>query len=171
MATDFFIQLDGIDGESNDKGHSKWVEVQNFSHGSLQNISSGRPTDVSGRGQFAPFVFVHQIDKATPKIQQYCMSGQKIAKAVFHICRAIGGAQVPVYELTMENVKIIKAEVKAVVPGGAYDTVLPPVDGSLSPVEVVQLVAGKITWKYTAIKPDNTKDGAVEASFNQVENA
>ncbi|MBQ9273993.1 MAG: type VI secretion system tube protein Hcp, partial [Succinivibrio sp.] len=47
MATDFFIQLDGIDGESNDKGHSKWVEVQNFSHGSLQNISSGRPTDVS----------------------------------------------------------------------------------------------------------------------------
>ena len=38
-------------------------------------------------------------------------------------------------------------------------------------VEEVELVVGKMTWKVTPIKPDNTKDGAVEASFNQVENS
>ena len=45
------------------------------------------------------------------------------------------------------------------------------VDGVYIPIEIVEMVPGKITWKVTAIKPDNTKDGAVEASFNQVENA
>jgi len=44
-------------------------------------------------------------------------------------------------------------------------------DGVYIPTEEVEMIAGKITWKVTAIKPDNTKDGAVEASFNQVENS
>ncbi|WP_044143789.1 type VI secretion system tube protein Hcp, partial [Succinimonas amylolytica] len=62
MASDFFIKLDGIDGESNDKAHGKWIEVVNFKHGSLQNITAGRTTDVSGRGSFTPFTFVHMLD-------------------------------------------------------------------------------------------------------------
>ena len=33
-----------------------------------------------------------------------------------------------------------------------------------------QFIVGKMTWKVTPIKPDNTKDGAVEASFDQTIN-
>lgn len=161
MASDFFIKLDGIDGESYDKAHSKWIEVIDFNHGSMQNVASGRVSDVAGRGQFKPFVFTHNVDKATPKLQQYCMSGQKIAKANFVACRAIGGAQVPVYDVTLENVKVLSCSVEG------HDAN----EGGVLPVEHVELVAGKITWKVTPIKPDNTKDGAVEASFNQLENA
>ena len=171
MASDFFIKLDGIDGESADKGHAKWIEVVNFKHGSQQNVTAGRTTDVSGRGSFTPFTFVHMLDKASPKIQQFCMNGQKIAKVTFNVCRAIAGVQVPVYEVTMENCKIVKAEVETVVPGTAGDVVLPLSDNAAAPTETVDIVAGKITWKYTAIKADNTKDGAVEAAFNQVENS
>ena len=83
MASDFFVKIDGIDGESNDKNHSKWIEVLEFSHGSVQPIAAGRSTDVSGRGHFDPFIFIHQVDKATPKLQQFCMSGQKVAKVQF----------------------------------------------------------------------------------------
>lgn len=164
MASDFFIKLDGIDGESADKAHAKWIEVLGFSHGSVQTITIGRSTDVTGRGQFEPFVFTHLVDKATPKIQQYAMSGKNISKVNFHVCRAIGGAQTVVYEMTLENVKIGKAQVYADVPAAVDEP-------AALPRERVELVAAKITWKVTAIKPDNTKDGAVEASFNQVENA
>jgi type VI secretion system secreted protein Hcp len=45
------------------------------------------------------------------------------------------------------------------------------VDENYLPLEEVCLICGKITWKYTSIKPDNSKDGAVEANFNQIENA
>ena len=71
--------------------------------------------------------------------------------------------------------KISKAFVKSVVSGGnGADSLINSfhgADGAYLPLEQVELVAGKITWKYTAIKPDNTKDGAVEANFNQIENA
>lgn len=163
MASDFYIKLEGIDGESADKSHANWIEALSFSHGSAQTITIGRSTDVTGRGQFTPFIFTHQVDKATPKIQHYTMSGKNITKAQFHVCRAIGGSQVPVYEITMENIKVAKAEVSA-----QSD---PEGQSQQLPIERVELVAAKITWKVTSIKPDNTKGGAVEASFNQVENS
>jgi hypothetical protein len=37
-------------------------------------------------------------------------------------------------------------------------------------VETVDLVAGKITWKVIPIKPDGSKDGAIEAAFDQIAN-
>lgn len=160
MASDYFVKLDGIDGESNDKGHSKWIEVLAFTHGAAQNISMSRGVDVAGRGQFTAFTFVHALDKAVPKLLHFCMSGQKISKVEFHVCRAIAGAQVPVYEVTLENVKIGKVTV---------DTI--DCDGTKQPVSNVELCAAKETWKFTAIKPDNTKDGAVEANFDQVANS
>ncbi|MBQ8478462.1 MAG: type VI secretion system tube protein Hcp [Succinivibrio sp.] len=173
MANDFFIKIDGIDGESSDRAHGKWIEVIGFSHGSTQAIAAGRATDVSGRGHFEPFVFTHLLDKATPKLQQFCMSGQKVAKVQFQVCRAVAGSQVPVYEVTLENVKISKTTVTTIsTEGGSSDLFasFSGMDSTYLPVERVEMVASKITWKVTAIKPDNTKDGAVESSFNQVEN-
>ena len=160
MAVDFFLKLEGIDGQSNDKGHSNWIEVMEVAHGAMQNVSMQRGADVSGRGQFIPFKFVHPVDKATPKLQQFCMNGQKIAKAEFASCRAIAGVQVPVYEIKMENVKVAKAEVKTVTNEATTEI-----------VEEVELVVGKMTWKVTPIKPDKTKDGAIEAAFDQIANA
>lgn len=160
MAVDFFLKLEGIDGQSNDKGHSNWIEVMEVGHGAMQNVSMQRGADVSGRGQFIPFKFVHPVDKATPKLQQFCMNGQKIAKAEFASCRAIAGVQVPVYEIKMENVKVARAEVKTMTNETTTEI-----------VEEVELVVGKMTWKVTPIKPDNTKDGAIEAAFDQIANA
>jgi len=160
MAVDFFLKLDGIDGQSADKGHSNWIEVFSLDHGAMQNVTMQRGADVAGRGQFIPFKFTHAVDKATPKLQQFCMNGQKIAKAEFASCRAIAGVQVPVYEIKMENVKVAKAEVKTIEREGVSEL-----------VEEVELVVGKLTWKVTPIKPDNTKDGAIEAAFDQIANA
>ena len=160
MAVDFFLKLEGIDGQSSDKGHSNWIEVFEIDHGAMQNVTMQRGADVAGRGQFLPFKFTHAVDKATPKLQQFCMNGQKIAKAEFASCRAIAGVQVPVYEIKMENVKVARAEVKTVEREGVAEI-----------VEEVDLVVGKLTWKVTPIKPDNTKDGAIEAAFDQIANA
>ncbi len=162
MAQDFFIKLDGIDGQSADKNHGKWIEVIDFTHGSKQSVTLARGADVAGRGEFEPFSFTHLVDKATPKLQQYCMNGQKVAKVEFQVCRAIAGAQVTVYEVKLENVKIAKATVKTALAAEGADR---------EAIEEVDLVAGKITWKVTPIKGDNTKDGAIEASFDQIANS
>ncbi|GHV91797.1 hypothetical protein AGMMS50268_23000 [Spirochaetia bacterium] len=165
MASVFFLKLDGIEGQSADKNHDKWIELLDFSHGGMQNISVQRGgSDVVGRGQFLPFTFTHAIDKATPKMQQYCVSGNTIKKAEFAYCRAIAGEQTTVYEVTLENVKIARAEVKTIASSDGDPM-------SQQPVEYVELIPGKISWKLTPIKPDNTKDGAIEAAFDQIANA
>ena len=163
MVTDFFIQIEGIDGESNEQNHQKWIEVIDFSHGAMQNVAIGKSHEVSGRGHLIPFSFTHVVDKATPKLQHYCMTGQKINKIEFQVCRSIGNNQIPTYELTMESVKISKAEISTVARKVEADT-------AYQAIEKVELIAGKITWKVTPIKPDNTKDGVVEASFDQTIN-
>ncbi|MFP3089612.1 type VI secretion system tube protein Hcp [Treponema sp. TIM-1] len=163
MAGAYFLQLEGIEGQASDKAHDKWLELISFAHGTSQNVSIQRGGDVAGRGQFEPFVFTHAVDKATPKLQLYCMNGSKIGKAVLQYCRVIGGSQTPVYEVTLENVRVAKAEVKTIDTG---------TDDPLAqqPVETVELVAGKISWKVTPIKPDGSKDGAIEAAFDQIAN-
>jgi type VI secretion system Hcp family effector len=162
MAGAYFLQLEGIEGQASDKTHDKWLELISFAHGTSQNVSIQRSGDVAGRGQFQPFVFTHAVDKATPKLQLYCMNGNKIGKAVLQYCRVISGAQTPIYEVTLENVRVAKSEVKTI------DTGNDPL--SQQPVETVELVAGKIHWKVTPIKPDGSKDGAIEAVFDQIAN-
>ncbi|MDR2245097.1 MAG: type VI secretion system tube protein Hcp [Treponema sp.] len=167
MASVYFLQLDGIEGQASDKAHDKWLELISFSHGGTQNVSIQRSGDVAGRGQFLPLTFVHAVDKASPKLQLYCMNGSKIEKAVLQYCRVIGGAQTPVYEVTLENVRVAKTLVKTIETGsgGTNDPF------TQQPVEEVDLVAGKITWKVTPIKPDGSKDGAIEAAYDQIANA
>jgi type VI secretion system secreted protein Hcp len=162
MASVYFLQLDGIEGQASDKAHDKWLELISFSHGGSQNVSIQRAGDVAGRGQFLPFTFLHAVDKASPKLQLYCMNGSKIAKAVLQYCRIIGGAQTPVYEVTLENVRVAKTTVKTIDTGGSSDPL------TQQPIEEVELVAGKITWKVTPIKPDGSKDGAIETAYDQI---
>ncbi|GHU44422.1 hypothetical protein FACS1894190_15800 [Spirochaetia bacterium] len=159
----YFLQLDGIEGQAADKAHDKWLELISFSHGASQNVSIQRAGDVVGRGQFTPVSFTHAVDKATPKLQLYCMNGNKIGKATLQYCRVVGGSQTPVYEVVMENVRVAKTDVCTL--NSSKDDPL-----SLQPVEAVELVAGKVTWKVTPIKPDGTKDGTIEASFDQIAN-
>ncbi|MDR2663479.1 MAG: type VI secretion system tube protein Hcp [Treponema sp.] len=164
MASVYFLQLEGIEGQSSDKAHDKWLELISFSHGATQNVSIQRSGDVAGRGQFFPFTFIHAVDKATPKLQLYCMNGNKIGKAVFAYCRVIAGAQTPVYEVTLENLRVAKTTVKTIEANAGSDTL------SQQPIEEVELIAGKITWKVTPIKPDGSKDGAIEAAYDQIAN-
>jgi len=64
----------------------------------------------------------------------------------------------------MENVKVAETVVETISTAEGDPT-------SQQPVETVKLIPGKVTWKVTPIKPDNSKDGVVEAAFDQVANA
>ena len=64
----------------------------------------------------------------------------------------------------MSSVRVAKAEIMTVNPK-------PEDPVSQQPVEEVQLVAAEITVKVTPIKPDGTKDGAIETKWNQVTNS
>jgi type VI secretion system Hcp family effector len=163
MASVYFVKLDGIDGTSADKNHDKWIEVMSFKHGSSQKSSIAQSGQVAGRGQFEPFQFIHAVDGATPKLQDYCMRGKKIAKVVFQYCRLVAGEGVPVYEVTLENCSVTKAEVDTTNPDSMDSQ-------DKQPIETIEFAPAKITWKVTPLKADGTKGGSVEANFDQLAN-
>lgn len=184
MAGDFFIKLDGIDGESYDEHHLKWIDVLAFSHGTTQHNTTGHTGEIAGRGELEPFRFTHLVDKASPKLMKACMTGQRFPQVKFAVCRNINGTQTPVYEILLEQVKITRcavvslpvsslSEPQSASSGSGSGSSSPNLasisalrsasDLELVPIEEVELLAGKISWKVTPIKPDNTKEGAVEA--------
>lgn len=157
---DIYLKIDGIDGESKNSKHDRWIELLNFTHGSMQSVQTGSP-DVAGRGIYEPVVFKHIVDKATPILQEYCMKGNYIVSAQVDFCHAIAGKQEIIYSVKLEGVKVVKAEVE----------VEDLADGNFQLVETVTLLANKQTWTKNAIGLDNALGGKTEASFDQSKKA
>src|SRR4051812_39127622 len=66
---DWFLKIDGIDGESTDSKHSKEIEVLAYTSTISQSgtFDSGTGGGSTGRAGWHPFVFVAKTSKASPK--------------------------------------------------------------------------------------------------------
>ena len=72
-----YIKIDGIPGESKDKMHSGWIDVD-----SQINLDVKAPRDVatgqaSGRRQYQPLIIRKRIDKASPLLAK-AMAGKQV---------------------------------------------------------------------------------------------
>ncbi|MDR0780988.1 MAG: type VI secretion system tube protein Hcp [Pseudomonadales bacterium] len=97
MATDIFIKLDGIDGESTDDKHKEWIEVLSCSIGASQSgsgtVSSAGNLNTA-RADWSDFSFTHYLDLASPKLFEHCATGKTIRKVELHMNRAAGNKEV-----------------------------------------------------------------------------
>jgi type VI secretion system secreted protein Hcp len=150
---DFFLELDGIEGETTDKEMSKKkaIELDSFSVGAQQ---AGTQAYGSGGGagkvRFQPFHLTKKIDKASPKLLLACASGQHFPKATI-TCRKAGGNQEPFLIYHMKDVLISSFQTG----GHGHAEVLPTDQLSLDFGEVimeygVQDEKGKVTNKLKA---------------------
>ena len=102
-ATDYFLKLDGIDGESKDEKHEKEIDVESFSWGATQRGELGQRK--SGKVAMADFHFTMAASKASPQLMQYCAFGKPIPKAVLTIRKA-GQKQQEYMKVTLSDVMI-----------------------------------------------------------------
>jgi type VI secretion system secreted protein Hcp len=81
-ASDFLLKVDGIDGESEQKGHEKAIDVLSWSWGSSNSgsmaLGSGGGT---GKVSMQDFHFVMSFNNASPLLMQSCATGKHIGKA------------------------------------------------------------------------------------------
>lgn len=91
---DFYIKLEGINGESKDSKHKDWIDVLTFSYGVSQSSSmfSGGGGGV-GKASFDSLTFSHYVDRATPNLFKYCAAGKHIPKVEVSACKAGDGSQ------------------------------------------------------------------------------
>lgn len=82
-----YIKLDGIDGESSERNHKGWIELDSMS------FAAAPVTTPTGRVTFNDFTITKKIDKASPVLFKACASGKHFASVTIVAARKAGGQQ------------------------------------------------------------------------------
>ncbi len=139
MASDAYLQIDGIKGESADSKHQGWIEITDVQFGVTQPRSATASTGgghTAERAELTEVTFAKMADISSPILFQTCAMGRTIPKARIEFMRADGnGEPIRYFEIELENVLIGQVR-----PDQGADNML---------YETVQLKYSKIKVKYT----------------------
>ena len=152
---DFFLKIEGIEGESTDSKHKNEIDVMSWSWGET-NSGSHATGGGGGAGKVSmqDFHFVMEANKSTPKLMLACATGQHIPKAVLTVRKA-GGEQQEYMKITMSDLLVSSFQ------SGGSGT-----GGNIKPTDQISLNYSKIEWEYKEQKPDGTLGGTVKAGWD-----
>jgi type VI secretion system secreted protein Hcp len=154
MATETFIKIGAIKGESTDDKHKDEIEVLTWSWGvSTTLIHSGSGSGASaGRASFADLSFTHPLDRASPALIKACALGEHIPDATL-AARKSGEGQRDYLIIKMTNVIVTSVSPSDNGPAGAA-------------VEAVSLQFSKVEYSYSGQRPDGSADSPTEFKFD-----
>ena len=162
-AVDYFLKIDGINGESQDQSHKNEIDIISFSWGMAQ-----QGTAAKGGGMGAGKVAVHditvtkQVDMASPKLFDACATGKHIASAQL-TCRKAGGSAIEYWTIKLTDI-LISSITQA--PPAPSTTTAPNATGSLLHDEVLTINYSAYEASYKGQQKDGTAGGAVTSKFN-----
>ena len=172
MSCDYFLKIEGIDGESQDSKHKNEIELSTFrwsekQPGTFQRSSVGGAT--GGKVQMNNVVVTLPTCKASPKLLLACAKGDHIKSATL-TCRKAGGGQQEFYKLTFSDVLVSHYETGSTDGDGLLREGEPDGYHDGSPHDRVELSFGKIEAEYRAQKADGALDNPVKAGYNLLTN-
>jgi type VI secretion system secreted protein Hcp len=138
MASDMFLKLEGIDGESTDDKHKGEMEILSFSWGCNSQASIGSASTGGGasKATFQEFQITKMADLASPKMALISANGGHIKTGKISIRKAGGDAgQMDYQTYELETIFITGMQFSS---GG---------DGLT--VESLTLAPTKFKWKYS----------------------
>lgn len=152
MASDIFAKIGNIPGESFDARHKDEIEVISFTWGVTNAASAGSGgAQTTGKPLIRELLFVHAIDKATPKLLQACATGTRLPDATITHRRA-GGQQQEFLFVRMSDVKVT-----SVMQGGSSDQ---------PAAETVTLAFAKVDLEYRSQKTDGSLDAGGHFTYD-----
>src|SRR3712207_5494013 len=103
---DYFLKIEGIEGESKDKAHKNEIELESWSWGETQSGSHAYGGGGgAGKVVMQDFSFVMLTNKASPKLFLHCANGKHISKAVL-TCRKAGELQQEFLKITLSDLLV-----------------------------------------------------------------
>lgn len=157
MAQDIFLKINGIDGESQDSAHKNEIEVMNWgwriSQESNMHAGSGGG---AGKATVDDLAFEHYVDRASPNLMKYCLTGKHINEATL-VARKAGGNPLEYLKITMSDVIVTKVQ-----PSGS--------SGDERMREQVHISFSKVKQEYVVQNAQGGSGGAVTASYDIKDN-
>jgi type VI secretion system secreted protein Hcp len=156
MATNIFLQLDGIKGGSTDEKHKDWIEIFSWSHSfdqpSMPISRSGGQAATTAMCNHSPISITKILDESTYAILKTVWTGDVLPNAKIECFRA-GKDPIKYLEISMEKVIISGYSIGA---QGDADI----------PAENITLTYGKVTYNHIPYKRGGDEGGNQPVSHN-----
>jgi type VI secretion system secreted protein Hcp len=157
VAVDYFLKIDGVQGESADAKHKNEIQLEAFSWGeAVAAPHLGAAGGAAGHVEMRDFSFTMLVNKASPKLMLACATGKHLKEAVLTARRA-GKAQQEFLVIKLSQVLVSSYETA----GSA---------GGISPIDQVSLGYSKIELEYRPQKSDGSLDAPVTAGWDLIHN-
>jgi type VI secretion system secreted protein Hcp len=153
MATvDYFLKIDGIQGESKADKHEDEIDIKSFSWGETQSgtfaVGGGGG---AGKVSMQDFHFTMPVNKASPALFLACAQGDHIKNAIL-TCRKAGKKQQEFLKFTLSNVLISSFQI-----GGT---------GGFVPTDQISLNFAKIEVEYKEQDATGKLTGSITKWFD-----
>ena len=154
MAVDYFLKIEGIEGESMDHKHKNEIDLLSFSWGETQTGSHAvGGGGGAGKVSMQDFHFVMKTNKASPKLLIACATGDHIKKAVL-TCRKAGKEQQEFLKYTFYDLLVSSYQT-----GGSSS-------GDEIPLDQISLNYTKVEYEYREQQADGTLKGPVKVGYD-----
>ena len=154
MAVDYFLRIEGIEGESADAKHKGEIDVLAWAWGASNSgaVSVGGGAG-AGKATIQDLQFTTPLSKASPKLFLACATGQHLKQAKLTAVRA-GAKQAEFLTLTLSDVMVSSYQT-----GGSEGA-------DISPMDQVSLNFAKLAMEYRGQKADGSPDTPVVAGWD-----
>ncbi|WP_305985410.1 type VI secretion system tube protein Hcp [Roseibium sp. MMSF_3544] len=154
MAVDYFLKLEGIKGEAQDKTHKDEIDILSWSWGASQSgtthMGSGSG---SGKAHFQDLSITKYVDKSTPVLMQHLSTGKHIPAGWFYCRKAAGDNPLEYIKIEMKDIIVTSISTGG---SGSDDRI----------TENTTLNFGEYKLIYTEQKPDGSKGAAPEFAWD-----
>lgn len=159
-ASDYFLELDGIPGESKDQAHPAVIQVESFSFGASNSgiVGGGGGGAGTGKVSFSDISFSKVIDKTSPLLYLNTANGKILKKATLFVRRTISNAALDYYTVTLSDALLTRVQTSG--------------QGDALPRESFSLSFSKIEISYIPQKADGSLDklNPVKSGWDVVSN-
>jgi type VI secretion system secreted protein Hcp len=153
-AADYFLKIDGIEGESKADKHTGEIDLESFSWGATQSGSFATGGGGgSGKVAMQDFHFTMGINKAGPALFLACAQGDHIPKAIL-TCRKAGKEQQEFLKVTFSDILVSSYQT-----GGAGGA-------DVLPTDQISLNFAKIEIEYKEQQKTGALAGSVKKFFD-----
>jgi type VI secretion system secreted protein Hcp len=152
---DFFLNIEGIKGESIDKKHKDSMQIESWSFGATNSGSAGIGTGSgSGKVSMQDFHFTIQNGKASPGLFLACAQGDHKKEATLTCRKAAGSTQVEYLVIKFKELVISSFQT------GASN------GGSSLPMEQISFNFTKVEFEYKEQKADGSAGGSIKTGYD-----
>jgi type VI secretion system secreted protein Hcp len=150
-AFDYFLKIDGIEGESADRMHKGEIDLESWSWGETQQHAQ-EGGGGAGKVRMTDLTFTAKVSQASPKLFLSCAEGNHIKAAWLTARRAAGKAAESFLKWTFSDVLI-----------SSYQT---GADAGEAPVDHVSFNFAKIEVEYKEQKPDGSFAASIKTGWD-----